>query len=78
MKFTIKPRRDGRGVNLESDVLSHRGLWYGEVDYAIGYAQHRAGSERATIELFDAAGAIVQTIIHEPTRRENCGTLGVI
>jgi hypothetical protein len=76
--FTIKPRRDGTGFNLESEALSPRGLWYGNVDYAVGYAQHRAGSERATIQVFDAAGALVQTITHEPNRRENCGTLGVI
>lgn len=78
VKFTIKPRRDGKGFNLESDALSHRGLWYGNVDYAVGYAQHRAGSERATIEVFDAAGALVQTIEHEPSGRCRSGTLGVI
>jgi len=78
LKFTIKPRPKGDGFNLQSEALSHDGLWYGNIDYAVAYARHRAGSERATIEIFDAAGALIQTIHHDPNQRENAGTLGVI
>lgn len=78
IEFTITPRLTNDGFNLESETLGHGKLWYGNVDSAIGYAQHRAGSKPATIRVFGTAGAVIQTIMHDPNAREGAGTLGVI
>lgn len=77
MKFTIRPRHECDGFTLESEALSGA-MWYGEVEFAVSYARHRAGAQRAMIEVCDAAGAVIQTIFHDPSRREQAGTLGVI
>jgi hypothetical protein len=69
--FTIKPRLTKDGFDLESEALSHGGLWYREVRQAVSYARHRAGSKRATIEIFNEAGTIVETIEHVPDRKGN-------
>jgi hypothetical protein len=37
--YEVRPRKDHRGVNLISDVLSFGRLWYREPN-AIGYAKH--------------------------------------
>jgi hypothetical protein len=76
--FTIKPRATKDGFDLESEALSHGGLWYGEVRQAVSYARHRAGSKPATIQVFDEAGHIIETIEHNPNTRDGAGTLGVI
>lgn len=67
MTFTIKPRSRREGFELASEALSSP-IWYGEVDHAIYYAQRRAGSKRATIEIYDKAGALIQRIVHGPPR----------
>ena len=46
--------KNRRGVNLISDALPSRRLWYGEpnaVNKAIGYAMHRSRSHDAVIRL---------------------------
>jgi hypothetical protein len=78
MKFTIKPRPKGKGFDLESEALSHGRLRYAKVDDAVGYAIHRAGSARATIELCDGTGAVLATIKHDPRESERGGRLGAI
>jgi hypothetical protein len=77
MTFTIKPRPKRGGFELASEALSSP-IWYGEVDHAIYYAQHHAGSKRATIQIFDAAGQIIETIEHNQNVRDSAGTLGGI
>jgi hypothetical protein len=76
--FTIKPRPRRDGVTLESEALSFP-MWYGNADDAAGYAKFRAGSARATIEVFDARGELVQRIEHDPNMSlENSGRLGAL
>ncbi len=77
MTFTIKPRPRKDGVTLASDALSFP-MWYRTASDAIGYAKCRAGNHSAQIDVFDATGAIVERITHDPARRENANTLGVI
>jgi hypothetical protein len=77
MTFTIKPRPKRAGFELASEALSSP-IWYGEVDHAIYYAQRRAGSKRATIQIFDKAGQLIETIEHNPNARDSVGTLGGI
>ena len=55
----VRPRRDHRGVDLVSDVLLFRGLWYGEPDAInneISYAKFYSRSHDAVIRVYDAAG----------------------
>ena len=43
--YEVRPRKDKRGVDLISDVLSFGRLWYAEpnaISNAIGYAKHRS------------------------------------
>jgi hypothetical protein len=51
-------------------------MWYGTTAHADGYAKLRAGNQSARIEVFDAAGAIVETTQRDPGRRDNANTLG--
>ena len=77
LTFTIKPRPKRDGFELASEALSSP-IWYGEVDHAIYYAHRRAGSKRATIQIFDGAGQIIETIKHNPSAQDSPGTLGGI
>jgi hypothetical protein len=64
----IRPRRDKRGVDLISDVLPFRRLWYGEsnaISNAIGYAKFYSRSHYAVIRIYDDAGNVIET--HEHT-----------
>jgi hypothetical protein len=69
MTFTIKPRPRNDGVTLASDALSYP-MWYRQTEHAIGYAKFRAGNQSARIDVLDASGAIMETIEHDPTRRD--------
>jgi hypothetical protein len=58
---------DKRGVDLISDVLPFRALWYGEPDAitnAIGYAKFRSRSHDAVIRVYDEAGNVIETHEH--------------
>jgi hypothetical protein len=62
--YEIRPRKDKRGVNLISDALPFRRLWYGgpnAVANAIGYAEHRSRSHDAVIRVYDVAGNVIET-----------------
>jgi hypothetical protein len=56
--YEVGQRSDKRGVDLISDALPFRQLWYGEpnaVSNAIGYAKFRSCSHRAVICVYDEA-----------------------
>ena len=76
MTFTIKPRPTNDGFNLISDALPFGRLWYLEVRDAISYAKFRAGDQSARIEVLNAAGEVIETVEHNPSRRDNANTLG--
>jgi hypothetical protein len=42
--YEVRPRKDKRGVDLISDALPFRRLWYDTPDNAIGYAMHSSRS----------------------------------
>ena len=63
--YEVRPRNDKRGFNLISDALPLGRLWYGKVDDAIGYAQHRSRSHDALIRVYDESGNVIAT--HEHT-----------
>ena len=62
--YEVRPRKDKRGVDLISDVLPYRRLWYGEpnaINNAIGYAKFRSRSHDAVIRVYDKAGNVIET-----------------
>ena len=65
--YQIRPRKDRRGVDLISNVLPFRRLWYGEpnaIRNAIDNAKHRSRSHAAVIRVYDAAGNVIETHEH--------------
>jgi len=71
--YEVRRRKDKRGVDLISDVLPFKRLWYGEpnaVANAIGYAQHRSRSHNAVIRVYDEAGNLIETLKHEGDFKE--------
>jgi hypothetical protein len=53
------------GVDLISDALPFRRLWYVEpsaISNAIGYAKHRSRSHNAVIRVYDEAGNVIETL----------------
>ena len=66
--YEVDPRKDHCGVDLISDVLPFRRLWYdgpNAVANAIGYAEHRSRSHDAVILVYDAAGNVIKTRKHK-------------
>ena len=62
--YEVRPRKDGRGFDLISDVLPFGRLWYGErnaVNNAIGYAMHYSRSHDAVIRVYDEACNVIET-----------------
>ncbi len=75
MTFTIKPRPTNDGFTFASDALPFP-IWYLEVRHAIFYAKFRAGDQSARIEVLNATGELIETVEHNPSRRDNANTLG--
>jgi len=66
--YEVRARKDHGGVDLISDALPFRRLWYGEPDAitnAIGYAKFYSRSHDAVIRVYDSAGNVIKT--HEHT-----------
>jgi hypothetical protein len=65
--YEVRPRKDKRGVDLISNVLPFRRLWYGEPDAisnAVGYAKFFSRSHDAVIRVYDEAGKVIETHEH--------------
>jgi hypothetical protein len=62
--YEVRPRKYKRGITLISDALPFGRLWYGgpnAVVNAIGYAQFHSRSHDAVIQIYDAAGNLIET-----------------
>jgi hypothetical protein len=62
-----RPHKDHRGVDLISDALPFRRLWYGEPNAssnAVDYAKFRSRSHDAVIRVYDNAGNVIETREH--------------
>jgi len=59
--YEIRPRKDRRGFDLLSDVLPFGRLWYTTIPGAIDYAKHRSRAHDAVIQVYDAAGKLIET-----------------
>ena len=66
--YEVRPRKDHRGVDLISETLPFRRLWYAEpnaISNAVGYAKFFSRSHDAVIRVYDEAGNVIDT--HEHT-----------
>jgi hypothetical protein len=63
--YDIRPRKDGRGLDLISDALASGRLWYLEVHQAIDYAKHQSRSHDAVINVYNAAGKLIELHRHK-------------
>jgi hypothetical protein len=70
--YEIRPRKDKRGVDLISDALPFGGLWYLEVSDAIEYAKHGSRAHDAAINVYDAAGNVIETHDYRPRSLPQC------
>ena len=71
--YTVRPRKDKRGVDLTSDALPFGRLWYdgpNAVGNAIGYAEHYSRSHDAVIRVYDLAGNVIETYEHKGDFKE--------
>jgi hypothetical protein len=59
--YEIRPREDHYGVDLISDMLPFGRLLYLEVREAVDYARFYSGSHDALINVYDAAGSVIET-----------------
>lgn len=81
LSYEIRPRKDRSGVDLICERLPFGSLWYGEpgaVRNAASYAEFNAGSESATITIFDERGAIAETRRFRPEATRPGNTLGAL
>ena len=65
--YEIRPRKDGNGVDLVSDVLRYGPIWYAGPDAvrnAVAYAKYRSRSRshRAIIRVFNEEGKVTKTL----------------
>jgi hypothetical protein len=58
------------GVDLISDQLPFRRLWYLDAAAAVGYAEHRSRSHDAVIRVYDATGKVIETHEHKGDFKE--------
>ena len=59
--YEVRPRKDKRGIDLISDALPFRRLWYTELSDAVDYAKFYSRSNDAVIRVYDAAGNVLET-----------------
>jgi len=61
--YEIRPRGDGKGCNLISDVLRFGRLWFAGpngIANAIKFAKHFSRSHDAVIRVYDDAGNVIE------------------
>ncbi len=62
--YEVRPRKDHRGVDLISDALPFRRLWYTNPDDAVEYAKFRSRSHDAVIRIYDEGRNVIETQEH--------------
>jgi len=71
--YEVRQRKDKRGVDLISDTLPFRRLWYAEphaISNAIHYAKFFSRSHDAVIRVYDEAANVIERNEHEGEFRE--------
>jgi hypothetical protein len=65
--YEIRPRTDKHRVDLISDALPYKPMWYrgpNAIRNAIDSAKFHSRSHRALIRVYDAAGNVIETHKH--------------
>ena len=71
--YEVRPRSDKRGVDLISDALPFRRLWYGEpnaIRDAIDHAKFHSRLHDVVISVYDEAGNVIETHKHRDQFKE--------
>ena len=68
--YAIRPRKDSRGVDLNSDVLPFGRLWYEQGPDAVEYAKCCSRSHDAVIRVYGDAGNVIETHEHKGDFKE--------
>jgi hypothetical protein len=68
--YEVRPRKDKRGVEMISDMLSFGGLWYTKPDDAVSYAKFFSRSHHAVIRVYDETGNVIETHEHKGDFKE--------
>ena len=68
--YEVRPRKDHRGFDLISDALPFGGLWYLGVIDAIEYAKHYSRAHDSVIQVYDAAGKLIEVHKHKGDFKE--------
>ena len=68
--YEVRPRKDKRGFDLISDALPFGGLWYLTAGDAIEYAKHYSRAHHAVINVYDAAGKLIELHRHKGDFKE--------
>jgi hypothetical protein len=68
--YEIRPRKNKRGFDLISNALPSGGVWYLKVADAIACAKHRSRSHDAVINVYNAAGKLVEVHRHKGDFKE--------
>ena len=71
--YEIRPRADKHRVDLISDALPYRPIWYrgpNAVRNAIDSAKFRSRSHRAVIRVYDESGNVMETHEHAGAFKE--------
>ena len=68
--YEVRPRKDRRGFDLISDGLPFGGLWYLQTSDAIEYAKHYSRAHDAVINVYDAAGKLIEVHRHKGDFKE--------
>lgn len=63
--YEVRPRKDHGGVDLISDKLPFRRLWYTDVSDAVDYAKFYSRSHHTVIRVYDSAGNVLETHEHK-------------
>ncbi|HEV3393433.1 MAG TPA: hypothetical protein VG103_07995 [Chthoniobacterales bacterium] len=62
--YEVRPRKDGRGVDLIADALPFGKLWYSgpaAVSNAVGYAKSYSRACAVVVRVFNEVGDLVET-----------------
>jgi hypothetical protein len=71
--YEVRPRADGRGVDLISEALPSGPLWYldpNAISDAIGSAKFSSRFENAVIRVYDSVGNVIETHEHKGDFKE--------
>ena len=63
--YEVRPFKDKRGVDLNSDALPFGWLWYDTPDHAVGYAEHCSRSHNTVIRVYNESGNVIETHEHK-------------